>query len=234
LTFGLVLAGCPAGPDHTIDPVLTPQTNNSIANDEATLGFVAERCDSSYDPSNVATAEIVDGKIKITSVQEGTGVIRVYGEPGNVAGIPVTVAADGGITIGAINKGGPRQVSFTIKSGEHTIEGVKILDWYGGGSGQSQYIFGDDDAYGENSGINAGGQKTFGPFMITPGTNTAVDGEYSVSVYAKIEGEEIRASFGFDIEAGASSKDSYTLVVMDEEDYIPDHEGVPRYKLGEE
>ncbi|MDR2176502.1 MAG: leucine-rich repeat domain-containing protein [Treponema sp.] len=102
LTFGLVLAGCdnPAGGDS-----FTAQTDNSAANDAATLGLVGTSV-SSNDES-VATAAITDGKIAITSVAPGTAVITVSADGYTAATILVEVAADGAITIGTITKGGP-------------------------------------------------------------------------------------------------------------------------------
>lgn len=77
------------------------KTDDTTANDVATLGLVGTDTDSS-NPS-VATANIVGGKIVITSHSAGTAVITV--KDGNKeATIKVTVATDGAITIGEITK----------------------------------------------------------------------------------------------------------------------------------
>jgi formylglycine-generating enzyme required for sulfatase activity len=80
----------------------TPQTNTSTANDAATLGFVGTSVTSS--DTSIATVKIEGGNIVITSVAEGSAVITVSAD-GMPATIPVTVADDGGITIGTITKG---------------------------------------------------------------------------------------------------------------------------------
>ncbi|MGI6488338.1 MAG: S-layer homology domain-containing protein [Syntrophothermaceae bacterium] len=77
-------------------------TDNSTANDEATLGLVGITVSSGDE--NVATAEIVEGKIAITSVGAGSATITVKDASENEATIAVTVALDGTITIGEITK----------------------------------------------------------------------------------------------------------------------------------
>ena len=76
-------------------------TDDSTANDEATLGLTGTSVESSA-PA-VATAEIKDGKIAITSVAAGSAVITVKnGE--NTATIEVSVNSTGAIAIGKITK----------------------------------------------------------------------------------------------------------------------------------
>jgi hypothetical protein len=97
LVFGLV--GCDNG--NGGDKFVS-STNETTSNDVATLGLIGTSVSSSN--SNVATAEITtSGKIKITSVAEGTAVITVTAS-GNNATINVTVSKTGSITIGTITK----------------------------------------------------------------------------------------------------------------------------------
>ena len=83
----------------------TVSTNNNTSNDVATLGLVGTTANSSN--TSVATAAITDGKIAITSVSAGTATITVRNASGNEAQIPVTVNANGTITIGTITKYNP-------------------------------------------------------------------------------------------------------------------------------
>jgi hypothetical protein len=99
LTFVLVLSGCP-GPDT---PTFTSKTNDATANDAATLGFVGTGVSSS--DAAKATAEIVSGKIAITSVAAGTATITVSVPHLTSATIAVTVNATGDVAIGTIVKG---------------------------------------------------------------------------------------------------------------------------------
>lgn len=83
----------------------TPHTNNATSNDVATLGLIGTTIGTSVPTAEtIATAEIVDGKIAITSVRPGTFDLNVYNAIFHSATIPVTVAADGTITLGAIQK----------------------------------------------------------------------------------------------------------------------------------
>ncbi len=102
------------------------KTDNTTANDEATLGLVGTTVSSSDE--NVATAAIADGKIVITSVGAGEATITVKDASDNEATIAVTVAADGTITIGEITKYEvPKYtVTFTVTDGETAIEGATI------------------------------------------------------------------------------------------------------------
>ena len=101
--------------------VFTPATDDSTANDEATLGLTGTSVESSA-PA-VATAEIKDGKIAITSVAAGSAVITVKnGE--NTATIEVSVNSTGAIAIGKITKyvaaGTPTVSYFTESTAEIT------------------------------------------------------------------------------------------------------------------
>jgi hypothetical protein len=97
--LALGLFGCPIENEEFVS-----STNNSVSNNEATLGLIGDEVSSSN--TNVATAVIASGKIVITSVAEGTATITVS-EGANNATIPVTVAANGSITIGTIVKYAP-------------------------------------------------------------------------------------------------------------------------------
>ncbi len=74
-----------------------PSTNDSTVNDEATLGLIGTSAESSN--TGVATVEIVGGKIKITSVSEGSAVITVLDDSENEATINITVSKKGEFTI---------------------------------------------------------------------------------------------------------------------------------------
>lgn len=77
--------------------------NNSVANDEATLGLIGTTASSS--DSEISTAAITgDGKVAITPVATGTATITVTNTEGRQATIQVTVAGNGTITIDAIKK----------------------------------------------------------------------------------------------------------------------------------
>jgi uncharacterized repeat protein (TIGR02543 family) len=79
-------------------------TNNSTSNDVATLGIKGTKASSGN--AQVATVEIKSDKITITSVGPGSTIITVENAAGNSATIAVTVASNGTITIGSINKYG--------------------------------------------------------------------------------------------------------------------------------
>jgi hypothetical protein len=230
LTFGLVLAGCPMdeGGGGNGGGGFIVQTNNSIANDEATLGFVGEYVRSSN--GSVARAEIVGGKIEITSLSQGDAIITVSGQDYGTT-IAVMVAANGGITIGAITKRGPRQVSITIKSGEYTIEGVSVCYWSGDTFQVPVYVLGEDYEYGANTDINAGEEKTFGPLTIE--TNNPFDTTYSIGgqVGLSLSGESVPVAFAVSCDWPEIPKDSYTLIVGTVQ-YYPD--GPIYYELREE
>lgn len=87
-------------------------TTSYITNDMIPLGLVGTSATS--DTPAVATAAVITldsvSKIAITSVKPGSATITVS-EGANEAMIPVTVAADGSITIGAIVRYGPAVVS---------------------------------------------------------------------------------------------------------------------------
>jgi len=93
-------------------------TNDMVLNDTDTLGLTGTSVSSSN--TNVATAEIVSGKIKITSIAEGEAVITVTDNSDNNATINVSVSKTGVITIGTINK-------FT---GNENINVVKVYITY--------------------------------------------------------------------------------------------------------
>lgn len=80
----------------------TASTNNTTANDVATLGLVGTSVSSSAE--TVATAALSDGIVAITSVGAGEAVITVKDANDKTATIAVTVASSGDITLGAITK----------------------------------------------------------------------------------------------------------------------------------
>ncbi len=98
----------------------TSATDESTANDEATLGLVGTEVSSSAEA--VATAAIEGGKIVITSVGAGTAVITVTDAEENAATIAVSVNATGAIAIGKITKyvaaGAPTVSYFTEKTAD--------------------------------------------------------------------------------------------------------------------
>jgi hypothetical protein len=75
--------------------------NETISNNVDTLGLVGVTASSSN--TGVATVEIVSGKIKITSVAQGTSVITVS-DGTNSASINITISNSGTITIGSTEK----------------------------------------------------------------------------------------------------------------------------------
>jgi len=97
LVFGLI--GCDNG--NGDEEVFVASTNETISNDINTLGLIGTSVSSSNE--NVATVVIVSGKIKITSVGNGSVIITVT-ESSKNATINITVAKTGLITIGTITK----------------------------------------------------------------------------------------------------------------------------------
>jgi hypothetical protein len=113
--LALGLFGCPIENEEFVS-----STNNSVSNNEATLGLIGNEVSSSN--TNVATVAIAFGKIVITSVAKGTATITVSNGANN-ATISVTVAANGSITIGQIVKYSPgnnMQVYYYSNGGAYT------------------------------------------------------------------------------------------------------------------
>jgi formylglycine-generating enzyme required for sulfatase activity len=102
----------------------TPQTNNSTANDVATLGLVGESVSSS--DTGVATVEFKDDKIAITSVAAGTATITVSADGYTDATIEVTVGADGVAAVGAITPGVFLSVTGITGIPIHGMAGIDI------------------------------------------------------------------------------------------------------------
>ena len=100
LAFGFV--GC--GGDGDDEEEFISSINETVFNDLDTLGLVGTSATSNNE--SVATVVIESGKIKITSVAEGNGVITVSDGTNN-ATINVTVSKTGSITIGTIVKYNP-------------------------------------------------------------------------------------------------------------------------------
>lgn len=80
----------------------TNQTNNTVANTEAALGLIGTAATSS--DATVATAEIVDGKIAITSLKPGSTTITVSDATSSEATIDVIVSQTGAVVVTALNK----------------------------------------------------------------------------------------------------------------------------------
>jgi hypothetical protein len=132
LGASLFFLGCPTDGDDPVEPTFSSTTNNSVANDAATLGFVGTSVSSSDE--DVATAAIGGagtadaGRIVITSKAAGTATITVY-QTGDTekyfgAKLPVTVAADGAITInsaGIVRGETSTATAYTLKD-THTGE----------------------------------------------------------------------------------------------------------------
>jgi len=87
--------------DGSNEEVFTSTSNETISNDINSLGIVGTSVSSSN--ANIATAVISSGKIKITSVGQGSAVITVS-ESSKNATINVSVSEKGIITIGTIIK----------------------------------------------------------------------------------------------------------------------------------
>jgi len=98
LIFGMAIISCDNGND---EETFTSSTNETISNNINSLGLVGTSVSSSN--VNVATAVIASGKIKITSVGEGSAVITVT-ESSKNATINVSVSEKGTIIIGTITK----------------------------------------------------------------------------------------------------------------------------------
>jgi len=120
LVVGFVFFSCDNEND-TNGNEFTVSTNDSVSNDVATLGLIGTAVSSSN--ANVATVEIVSGKIKITSVSEGSAIITVSAS-GNNAKINITVSKTGSITVGTI-------VKYIPSSEEKTIVGVWVQNFAG-------------------------------------------------------------------------------------------------------
>ncbi|MDE6705058.1 MAG: bacterial Ig-like domain-containing protein [Treponemataceae bacterium] len=91
-------------------------TDDTTANDEATLGLVGTKADS--DTPAVATAAVENDKIVITSVSAGSATITVTdGTEGHEATIEVTVSGTGKITIGKITPYVDLASIFTVTDG---------------------------------------------------------------------------------------------------------------------
>jgi len=98
LVLGFI--GCDDGNGNT-DEVFKPTTNETISNDINSLGLVGTSVSSSNE--NIATAVILSGKIKITSVGNGSAIITVSENSKNAV-INITVSSTGNIIIETIEK----------------------------------------------------------------------------------------------------------------------------------
>ena len=97
LAFGFI--GCDTNNGN--DEEFVSSTNETISNDISSLGLIGTSAISSNE--NVATVVISSGKIKITSVGNGSAVITVSENIKN-ATIDITVSNTGSIKIGTITK----------------------------------------------------------------------------------------------------------------------------------
>ena len=99
--FGMTVVGCDNDSTNVGDGNVTfiSSTNNTVSNNDLTFGFVGTNVSSNN--TSVATAVIDSGKIKITSVAQGSAIITVSDGTNN-ATIAITVSASGTITIGTI------------------------------------------------------------------------------------------------------------------------------------
>lgn len=79
--------------DFTKDVISFEAKTETVANDEETLGIIAENATS--DNESVATVEVTDSGIDITSVGPGTATITATNADGNAATISVTVGSYG-------------------------------------------------------------------------------------------------------------------------------------------
>lgn len=102
--LSLAIFSCAENDDDDNKIMGFTERTQTVANNAQTLGAAATSVSSSA--PKVATAEISDGSIKITSKKKGeTTVTCAHSAEGkNNASFGVTVASDGGITIGAITK----------------------------------------------------------------------------------------------------------------------------------
>jgi L-ascorbate metabolism protein UlaG (beta-lactamase superfamily) len=106
IAFIAIAAFCFIGCDNSKDngngaDVFTVSTNDAVTNNVPTLGLVGTSASSS--DTGVATVEIVSGKIRITSVSQGSALITASDGIDN-ATINVTVSKNGTIEIAGINK----------------------------------------------------------------------------------------------------------------------------------
>jgi hypothetical protein len=119
MVLALGLLGCPIENEDFVS-----STDNTVSNNEATLGLTGDEVSSSN--INVATAVIASGKIVITSVAKGTATITVS-KGANNATISVTVAASGSITIGTIVKYSPgSNMQVYYSNGEEYTNSTKV------------------------------------------------------------------------------------------------------------
>lgn len=86
--------------DFTKDVISFEEDTETVANDEETLGIIAE--DVTSDNESVATVEVTDSGIVISSVGPGTATITAINADGNAATISVTVGSYGVLAIGSI------------------------------------------------------------------------------------------------------------------------------------
>jgi hypothetical protein len=159
-TFGIVFSTSNSRPSIPT-PDFVASTDDSTANSVLTLGLVGTNVSSSN--STVATAEIVAGKIKITSVSQGSATITVTeSSTGHTATIPVSVSAAGSITIGTITKYVPdatqsnaiELTAGTWEEGELTAS--SSVQWYKitVPAATTYYVYGDD-YYSSNNGVTS-------------------------------------------------------------------------------
>ena len=160
-----------------LDPDFPSKTDDTTANDETTLGLVGTSATSSS-PS-VATAKIENGKIAITSHSAGTAVITVKDADEHTAGIKVTVAADGTITIGKITK----YEANSDDDDDDDDEEENDAEWTGAPTIDSW----DFTTYGEANWVNP---DAAGSIVNKDATKYDSDGTYTLSKDAEVPGRD--------------------------------------------
>ena len=130
LVFGMTVVGCDNGSTGSTNEenvTFTSSTNNTVSNDEPTLGLIGTNASSNN--TGVATAVIDSGKIKITSVAQGSATITVS-DGTKIATIAITVSAAGTIRIGTITKYGSSGTNITytveVKPAGGTTDRIKF------------------------------------------------------------------------------------------------------------
>jgi len=131
LVLVLIFFNCENNTSGTDGNGFIPSSNETVYNDVPTLGLTGTVAYSNN--LNVATAEVVAGRIKITSVSAGSAIITVFDYIGNSAEINITVSKTGNISIANIEKyseqGG--NADFTSSRNESVSNNVSDLGLVG-------------------------------------------------------------------------------------------------------
>jgi hypothetical protein len=122
LAASLIFMACP--PEDT-DPGFTAKTDTTTANTVVVLGIVGTAAKSSDE--TVATVEIKDSKIAITSKAKGTADITVSVPYLSSAKIPVTVSDTGDIAIETIVKGDTISTDSSVtEEADYSTSGLTV------------------------------------------------------------------------------------------------------------